>query len=152
MRKLLWTVLVVSASGLVLLRAQVGGQQTILQTVKDNSEFFEHLFTSLAMTSGVHQQAYLNQLRLSRTQGEIVLKIAAQFRAEEDALRQQAETALSEKKPDMDSKLAQIRSQRSELLVQRAVQIMRELGTEGSSRIIEHVERVAAARPKRVRE
>lgn len=124
-------------------------EQTARQLVEEHIAFFEHLFATVASTSGVHQRSYLDHLGLSEAQGQVVVKIAGQFQSQENTLRRQAEMALSEKRSDMDSRLAQLRSQRAQLLLQTAMQIIQELGTDGSSRIKEYVQRVAAAIPKR---
>jgi type II secretory pathway component GspD/PulD (secretin) len=113
--------------------------------------FFEHLFNTLAMTSGVQQQAYLHHLRLSDAQAATVVKIASEFQGQEQILRQQAAAALSAKSPDMESSLAPIRSQRNALLVGAAQELMRSLGSDGVSRIVEQIQNINARRVKALR-
>lgn len=119
------------------------------QVVADNVPFFEHMLTTIATTSGIHQQSFLGHIRLSKAESEIVLKIAGEFQQREDSLREQAYTALKEKRPDMNSILERLRLERNQLLRQSAVQILRVLDVDASSRLIDHIQRVAVSLPKR---
>jgi hypothetical protein len=107
-----------------------------------------HRSSSSAATPGAHQQAYLDHLGLSSPPDrQLTLKIAAQFHAQEDSLRQQVGSALAQGNL---ARLAAIRAERSQLLVQTATQLMRQLTPDGVKRINDFIQRAASYIPKRV--
>jgi hypothetical protein len=127
------------------------GQQSQEQFVRDNIPFFEHMFAVMTMTSNpIQQQSYFGHLKLSELEGQIVLKIVAEFEATQRILREQAYLSLSEKRPDMGSTLSQIRSQRSQLLLGSAMALMERIGPDGAKRIRDYVKRVTENIPKQI--
>ena len=121
--------------------------QTPAQFVNANTAFFEHLFATADMLSGVHQRAYFDQLGLSAAQRAIVQKVTAQYQNQESSLRQQLYVAVSQKGPNTPLQLDQIRSQRNQLLTQTAIQLLEALGTDGFNRIQKYLQRLSASLP-----
>ena len=123
------------------------GTQTPAQFVQANTAFFEYLFATAGMLSGVHQRAYFDQLGLSAAQRAIVQNVTAQYQNQESSLRQQLYAAVSQKGPNIPLQLDQIRSQRYQLLTQTAIQLLEALGTDGFNRIQKYLQRLSAALP-----
>jgi hypothetical protein len=124
-------------------------QETAAQVVSDNVPLFEQMFTVIGLTSGAARDSYLGHIGFSPAQRETVVKIAGLFRVQEDILRGQAQTALSEGRPDRDVTLADIRARRQRLFLQYANQVVQELGPEGVNAIQKYVQRLTASIPRR---
>lgn len=143
-------VLIVCAASPIALFSQ---QYSPEQVVADNIAFFEHMFSTIGMTSGVHQQSYLEHLKLSsKADRDVVLKVASEFLQNERTLHEQASMALSEKRPEMSDKLSNLRSQRNQLLQQSAVRMLRNLDSSAFKRLVDYMQAVAATVPKRVKQ
>jgi hypothetical protein len=125
-------------------------QQSPVQFVTANTAFFEHLFATVGMLSGVHQRAYFDQLGLAARQRAIVRIVTAEYQNQESSLRQQFYAVMSQKGPNTPLQLEQIRSQRNQLLTQTAIRLLEVLGTDGLNRIQKYLQRLSAALPTSV--
>lgn len=127
---------------------RIAAAQPAEQAVTDHLAFFEHLFAVVGMTTGVNQDAYFHQLRISDDQAQIVRGVVAQFRSQEDFLKQQANAILAADQPDANA-LAQVRSQRQRLLIVSSCRLLRQLGPEGAAKLVDYAKKVAAVTPRR---
>jgi hypothetical protein len=144
-------VLMLGGIGAAMLAAQPVAQSTAQETVEKNIWFFEHLLTSVATLSGVQQQDHVQQFKLPEAQGQTLMKVAAVFKTQEDVLRQQVYASLAHDAPAQQAAtLAQLRTQRQQLLLDTALALMQQLGPDGASRLTDYIARVNAALPRRV--
>jgi hypothetical protein len=120
---------------------------TPAEFVAANSAFFQHLFATTDMLSGVHQRAYFDQLGLSAAQRALIRSVTVQYQKQESSLRQQFYATVSQKDPNTPSQLDQIRFQRNQLLTKTAIQLLGALGTDGLDRIQKYLSRLYAALP-----
>src|SRR5262249_39773185 len=97
---------------------------TPAEFVAANSAFFQHLFATTDMLSGVHQRAYFDQLGLAAEQRAIIRSVTVQYQKQESSLRQQFYATVSQKDPNTPSQLDQIRFQRNQLLTKTAIQLL----------------------------
>jgi len=131
-------------AGAGLAAAQQATQQAVV--VENSVPLFEHFLTDLASSSGAFQQAYLDHHGLTGLDRQTAVSVAAAFGTQELVLRQQANAALAAKNP---GGLAQVRSQRAQLIINAGTQLMQQLSADGVSKFSVIVQGVQSRIPRR---